>query len=124
MARYPSHGKHPSHGALRRDIFKDPDITAGYAKKLGTSTALVFGAVADRPEVNQQALMFLLAAAHYADMMRMVGRTQPIYPRDVAEIVGASEVRTRDLLGDLKRLGLLEGTAAAGYTLAPALRVE
>lgn len=104
--------------AVRRDPFRDQDVTGRYVEKLGTSTARVFLAVVDRRDVDFMHMLALLAAAHHADLMRVAERAEPTYPSDVAELTGFTEERSRGYLGDLKRLGLLTGTAAAGYTLA------
>lgn len=101
----------------RRDTFRDLGTTMRYAEKLGTYTAKAFVVVVDRPDVDYVKLIVLLGAAHHADLMRVAGKAQVTYAADVAEITGFSEKRTSGVLADLRRKGLLAGSAAAGYTI-------
>jgi hypothetical protein len=104
--------------AVRRDIFRDPDVTAGYAEKLGTLTARAFG-LAVAVNINHLEFTVLLAAAHHADLMRVSGRNDPTYAADIADLVGCGPMRARDVLGDLKRRGLLVGSGHGGYRPSP-----
>lgn len=106
------------HMRVRRDPLRDPTVTAAYVDKIGTATARVFPAVVDRPEVDHLKLAILLAAAQWTDLMRVANRTDPIFPADVADMVGCRAVRASAVMNELKRLGLLAGSAAAGYSLS------
>ena len=110
--------------ATRRDPFRDPAQTAGYVEKLGTITARTFAAVVDQPQVTYLHQLVLLGVAHHADLMRVAGRTEPAYATDVSELTGVTAGRAKNVLGELKRWGLLSGSAQAGFTPAGPLLGE
>lgn len=62
----------------------------------------------------------LVAVAHVEAMQLATGRTTlAIRGRDVADVLGIAETRATSLLGELKRAGLVEGSATGGYRLPP-----
>lgn len=101
----------------RRYPFRDRDVTATHTAKLGSWTARAFF-VSFEAELDQIHQLALVAAAYHLDMLLQAGRPGVVYPDDVADIVGIAQARAGNLLSDLKRTGLLVGTAQSGYGFA------
>lgn len=108
-------------GPRRRYTFRDRETTGGYVAKLGTNTARAFFVAVERPDLSYLHLLALLAFCHHLDLISLApdrDASAPVFPEDVADIMGVTANRAGVLIYDVKRLGLLAGSAAGGYRLA------
>jgi hypothetical protein len=107
----------------RRYTLESQDASARAARKLGTYTARALHlAVVYQGGTNHMdhtTLCALLGMAHHQDMHEAAGESAIItYPEDVGDIIGWSASRAAAFLRQVVRLGLIKGTARAGYVLA------
>ena len=99
----------------RRPVHTEHDL-AGVIAKLGT---LVHKAIYLGPRSNDmdhRSFEALIGMAYHQDVQRTDGVAEPItYPEDVADIIGTSAALAGGYLRTLNKLGLVKGTAQAGY---------
>lgn len=108
--------------ALRRYMNGSREADLAVAARIDKSRVHEAFIAATESGVDYMGLAVLAASAHVEDMLTASGsrRIVVVFPRDVADIVGISDSRAGTVMGDLKRAGLLEGSARAGYRLVPA----
>ena len=113
----------------RRYTLESQDASARAAIKLGTHTAWAMhlaaafqGTPGNPDHLDHTTMLALIAVAHHQDMHMAAGQSAVItYPEDVGDIVGWTPTRAGQFMRNLVRVGLLKGSAQAGYVLAGAM---
>ena len=102
----------------RRPVYRDLGTEASHVKRYeGTMHAAVLSSFKVE-ELDYMSLIVMLGLAYHQDILTAAGEAKVItYADDVAAITGIGVKRVQDMLSTLRRLGLTDGTAQAGYRL-------